>query len=100
MIKSGNLICIASSKWALINVNTGSIAKITEDVIGRYNAESKSVFNENDIAKIKQPEDSTFCFEFKVQRRDIDVNKHMHNIYYLDYAIEALPESIYNMRRN
>ena len=98
---SGSLICIASSKWALIDVNSKSIAKITENVINRYEAENKSVFNENDIEKIKQPEISTTsCFEFKVQRRDIDVNEHMNNVYYLDYAIEALPENIYNMRRS
>ncbi len=97
--KNGELICIASSKWALIDINNRSIAKITEDIIGRYEAESKSVFGENDIPKIKQPEISTIpCFEFKVLRRDIDVNEHMHNIYYLDYALEALPEDIYNSR--
>ena len=30
-----------------------------------------------------------------MQRRDIDINKHMHNICYLDLAYEALPKDIY-----
>lgn len=98
--KNGELICIASSKWALIDIHSKSITKITEDIIGRYEAENKSVFNETDIAKIKQPELSApSCFQFKIQRRDIDVNEHMNNVYYLDYAIEALPEEVYSARR-
>lgn len=97
--KNNELICIASSKWALIDINNKSISKITENIIGRYKAESKSVFNENDISKIKVSELPTSpCFDFKVLRRDIDVNEHMHNIYYLDYALEALPENVYNAR--
>ena len=97
--KNNELICIASSKWALIDINNKSISKITENIIGRYKAESKSVFNENDISKIKVSElPTSTCFDFKVLRRDIDVNEHMHNIYYLDYALEALPEDVYNAR--
>ena len=28
-------------------------------------------------------------------RRDIDTNLHVNNLHYLDYAIEALPEEVY-----
>ncbi len=94
--KNGDLICIASSKWALVNTSTKGIAKITDDIIAPYKSEEKSVFNEKDIAKLKAPQTSSLpSFVFKVQRKDIDVNKHMHNICYLDYALEALPEDIY-----
>ena len=33
---------------------------------------------------------------YTTQRRDIDVNKHMHNLNYLDLANEALPEEVYS----
>ncbi len=35
---------------------------------------------------------------YKVQRKDIDVIGHMHNLYYLDLAYEALPDEVYNKR--
>ena len=35
---------------------------------------------------------------YKVQRRDIDVIGHMHNLYYLDLAYEALPDAVYSKR--
>ena len=36
--------------------------------------------------------------EYKVCRRDIDLNGHMHNLYYLDLAYEVLPEKVYEQR--
>lgn len=35
---------------------------------------------------------------YKVQRRDIDVIGHMHNLYYLDLAYETLPDAVYSKR--
>jgi len=92
-----NVVCIAASKCVLVNTETQSISKIPEEVIANYNPEEKSVFNENDISKLKSPNIETSTQKsFKVQRRDIDFNKHMHNLYYLSYAYEVLPENIFN----
>ena len=99
-----NLICIASSKWTLINATDGKILRITPDIINTYSPENdKSLFNELDIPKIKEPEELknpensiSSVYTFSAQRRDIDINKHMHNIYYLDYALEALPQEVYD----
>ena len=94
--EKNNLICIASSKWTLINTENNSITRITDDVISCYEPEEKCVFKENDIAKLKKPEMiGQPSFVFTVLRKDIDVNQHMHNLYYLDYAYEALPEEVY-----
>ena len=94
--ENNNLICIASSKWVLFDVKENRIAKITDEIIKKYLPEEKSVFNENDIMKLKEIAiDSIPNYSFKVQRRDIDINNHMHNLYYLDYAYEALPDEIY-----
>lgn len=96
---AGNLICIASSKWALIDISTKSITKITEEIIGKYEPERKSVFEIEDIPKIKIPNIvGEPAFSFHVQRKDIDVNHHIHNTYYLDYAYEALPQEIYEAK--
>lgn len=96
--ENNNLLCIASSKWALINIKTSTITRITNDILNLYEPEEKSVFNESDIAKLKEPPlNSSADFTFKVLRRDIDVNEHMHNLYYLDYANETLPKDIYSL---
>ena len=48
------------------------------------------------VEKLKEPINSSLVMNYKVQRRDIDTNNHVNNLYYLDYAIEALPEELYN----
>lgn len=90
------LLCKASSKWAFIDLTTNHIAKITPELLQLYAPEEKSVFAEDDIAKLRLPElPASPCFTFPILRKDIDVNHHMHNTFYLDYAYEALPQNIY-----
>lgn len=101
--ENNNLITIATSKWALVNTDNGGIVKITPEIIESYSPEDeKNVFGEIDIPKLKEPVDLADiedniepAFSFTVLRRDIDMNHHMHNLYYLDYAIEALPKEVY-----
>ena len=96
--EENNLCIIGTSKWVLINVNTGRITKIDDNIIGKYEPEDKNVFNIDELDKIKIPESFSNEITYKVNRRDIDINGHMHNLYYLDLAYEVLPEDVYNKR--
>ena len=49
--------------------------------------------------KIKAPDNYESSIKYTVIRKDIDVNKHLHNLYYLDLAYEALPEEVYEQER-
>ena len=68
---------------------------MSDDIIDKYETEEKQVFNEFNFEKIIEPENNILSFEYTVQRRDIDINNHMHNLYYLDLAYDALPKDIY-----
>ena len=96
--ENNNLCLIATSKWALVNIETGKIARMTDDVIKKYDPEEKEVFPNEKIEKIKIPESFDNELTYKVTRRDIDLNSHMHNLYYLDLAYEVLPEEEFNKR--
>lgn len=93
-----NLCIIGTSKWTLVNITTGRITRIEDNVINKYNLEEKNVFNEAELEKIEIPEEYQNEIEYKVARRDIDINGHMHNLYYLYLAYEALPEDVYKQR--
>lgn len=93
-----NLCAIGTSKWAIVNIETGKITRITDEIANRYNIEDKSVFEDRKIEKINLPKVFSNTFTYKVGRRDIDINGHMHNLYYLDIANEALPQDIYENR--
>lgn len=92
----GELCVIATSKWALIDINTHTIMRLTEDIKNLYKPEEISVFEEEILSKINIPEEYTNKIEYTVGRKDIDINNHMHNTYYLNLAYEALPEEVYN----
>ena len=93
--KNDDLICIASSKWTLVNADTKKLTKITAEISNSYEPESKLVFDKLEIEKLKEPSNIEHTFSFNVLRRDIDFNNHMHNLYYLLYAYEALPKEVY-----
>lgn len=95
---NNNLCAIATSKWVLIDTERGEMSRLTENIIKAYNPEEKNVFKEENLEKVKIPEKFTHKIKYKVIRKDIDINNHMHNLYYLDLAYEALPDEIYNKR--
>ena len=95
----GNLCVIATSKWLLINSKERKIAKVEPELADKYKSEiGKCVFENPEIEKLKVPEKFDNEILYKVQRRDIDVIGHMHNLCYLDLAYETLPDEIYNKR--
>lgn len=94
----GELCAIASSKWLLIDTQKGKITKVEEAMAEKYHSESKSVFGELEIEKIKLPEKFESIISYQIKRRDIDIIGHVHNLYYLDLALETLPEEVYEQR--
>lgn len=92
---NGKLVAIATSKWVLFDLNTNKITKITPEILDLYKPEEQNVFQEKEISKVKEPEMKEFKLLYEVKRKDIDVNKHMHNLNYISLAYEALPDEIY-----
>lgn len=90
------LVSIATSKWVLLNAETMSIEKITPELLAHYHPEDTKVFeSEPEINKLIEPTTYSSAFSYTVQRKDIDINNHMHNVSYLDLAYEVLPEEVY-----
>lgn len=92
------LCAIASSKWLLVNNETGKITKVEKNLADRYQSEDRAVFGEKDIEKLKVPEFYESSIIYEAKRKDIDVIGHMHNLYYLDLAYETLPDDVYEKR--
>ena len=91
-----NIVAKAISKWVLIDIEKGSIVKVDNELLSKYEPEiDKTVFEDEKFEKIKEPEEYELETEYKVKRADIDVNNHMHNLNYIDLAVEALPEDEY-----
>ena len=94
----GELCVIATSKWALIDIEKRNVLKLTDEIKNKYKPEEKSVFNEKVLNKMKIPTEFQREITYTVGRKDIDINNHMHNTYYLSLAYEVLPEDVYENR--
>lgn len=96
LVYSGEtLIAQGTSRWLLVNAVTGRITRITDTVRAAYTLDQRAVFDEPPRSNGKSPLDAVEAFSSVVGRRDIDTNRHMNNIRYLDYAMEALPEEVF-----
>ena len=93
--ESGEKLAIATSKWTWVEATTGKMTKMEKDIGLKYGAEEHHVFPENEISKITEPKKYEITQEYIASRRDIDINNHIHNIYYLSIAEEILPEEVY-----
>lgn len=89
------VIGIATSKWVLLDIEKGKITRIAEDICNAYTVEENRVFEELDLEKLKEPSFYINSTTFTVNRSLIDVNNHLHNIYFMDIANEVLPMEIY-----
>lgn len=90
----GDIVCIASSKWVLINPIHNKVVKIQDKIIEGYMPEDKSVFGITDLPKLTELQDYSTELDYKIRKSDIDVNNHMNNLCYLDIATEILPDSL------
>ncbi len=90
---SGEVLVIASSKWALIDTEKG-LARITPEIMEKYEVEDKSAFEDSTLEKLYEACENEPVMQYKVLRRDIDLNVHVHNLYYLDFAREVLPTEL------
>ena len=87
--KNGKLIGIATSKWIFMDLIENTIKKPPEDLINRYESQDIMVFEE-EIGKLKEEENMKLKYTYTIQERDIDVNLHVNNSCYVDFAMEVL----------
>ena len=97
--EKGHLIAIATSKWVLKNHEKKTIIRFDEKLIKAYDVQEKSVIDDDKWDKnIAIPASFSYEYEYTVIRRDIDTNHHVNNLFYIDFANEALPQEVYDAK--
>lgn len=91
-----NIIAKATTKWVLLDAKTRKIIRIPEEIPLKYNQETERYAFEEEIDKLREPKNEEASIELKTRRTDIDINNHVNNLNYLDFAYEILPEEVYN----
>lgn len=97
LLRSGQTLAArGTSRWFLVSIATGRVARITPEVRAAYELDEARVFPDDIPSNGKSPEYARETYACVVGRRDIDTNHHVNNIHYLDYALEALPQAVYD----
>ncbi len=100
LLYQNDSVCIrGTTRWVLFDTKAGRLCKIEKDLIDKYKPEDKKAFEDSKLAKIPVPETFEKETVIKIRRSDFDFNDHIHNLVYLDYALESLPEEIYKNSR-
>ena len=89
----GEVIAKASSKWVFINIDDLSICKLEEKMRDDYEIEEEKVF-EDDFARLKDIGNYKASCDIEITKEMIDVNGHVHNLEYIDFASRVVPTEV------
>jgi len=91
---AGEKVITATSRWLLLDTVTGRVAKVTDEILSRYELGDERAMDAELPANGKCPPGSPCTFTYTVLRRDIDTLHHVNNLHYLSLARQALPEEL------
>ncbi len=92
--ENNNLIAKGTSKWLLVNYDTGKILKLDEEMSNNFKTESMKAFDDENEIKLDFEYKIINRICYKINKGQIDLNHHLNNINYLDLAKEVLIEPI------
>lgn len=92
--KDGNIIVRATSLWVLISIDKKRPVRIPEEISSAYVINEERAINEHfrDFQKIEAYDNIRQDY---VRRSDIDTNNHVNNTKYVEWAIETIPDDVY-----
>lgn len=84
-------IARATSSWALVDIETKSMANIREKLSGNpYMVQHENRENDLSFSKIQLPLKNDIEKFYEIRYDDLDVNKHVNNANYIVWAFESL----------
>ena len=96
LLYNGRVCAVASSKWVYLNIDNGRAERMTPERIERYGIHPHSVLEGDILHRLHEPEEYERETELSIRRSHIDLNGHTHNLFYLDFAMDALPPQVFS----
>lgn len=85
----------ATSKWMLLDIKTFKPVMNLE-LIKKQNPIDKDVFETRDIKRLKELDNYSKKLKYYIRKSDIDLNNHVHNLNYIDMALEVIDDKYYS----
>lgn len=90
----GNLLFIGDSQWVLFDLKEQKLTRVTDEMLEAYQTLNRSVFDGEEVTRIRDNDIIEFEKEFEIGKRDIDTNHHLNNARYFDLISEVLPDDL------
>jgi acyl-ACP thioesterase len=79
------------SYWLILNIENRRPVRIPKEIMELAPKDTEHVLPITDI-DFPEIEDSKYNEKYKVRKTDLDLNKHVNNVHYVDWALADLPE--------
>ena len=89
-----HIIGRAKGLWVFFDIENRKPISIFNDIKEKWSFFEEESINKNIKKKIEPINFAEHIKQFRVNRFDIDMNKHVNNIRYLQWVIESIPENI------
>jgi acyl-ACP thioesterase len=89
---SGAVMARATSSWALLSTETRRPVPL-EGNLPPFSVDPRRAV-EDDFASLPELEGGDFVRRFDVLRRDLDMNGHVNNAVYAEWALETVPQQL------
>ncbi len=95
--ESGSIICLAMSRWIFMDLERRRPSPFMDGMDTAYACDKTAAIPQEKYGMPKgQPENLYSEREFTVRRRDTDTNGHANNTKYIEWAIDDVPDEIYD----
>ncbi len=92
--QKGGIIGRAKGLWVFFDIHARRPKEIFQNIKSKWSFWPEESISHNISQKIPSINDPDHVLEFKVNRFDTDMVRHLNNIKYLQWALESIPESI------
>ena len=90
----GQPVGAATSAWLLVNEDTRRPIRMPQAMHDMAVRDQPRALVHNFREKLAPPMESEYEARFKVRRSDLDVNGHVNNVSFIDWAVESTPVAV------
>jgi len=95
--EQGHKIVDGASRWIFMDFSTRKPRNVSEEMIQAYGAKQEPAIENEKFSMPKEADGELVgTHRFTVTRRDTDTNGHANNVKYLEWAMDDVPDEIYD----